>query len=94
MASTTPSSVTYPVTVVRDNRLPTVKESPMTQLRIASVNLRVVSRRTKLSSDTYTKSRVSSLPPLAQKAARLHAINPGAAAVIEKLVDDLLSQIA
>lgn len=69
---------------------------PSPQLRLAYVNLRVVSRRTKPSSGASAESPTNSrpLPPVALKAARLAALSAGAAAVIEELIDDVLSQIA
>jgi hypothetical protein len=36
---------------------------------------------------------LSSLPSVARKSARLHALNERAAEVIEKLVDDLLEEL-
>lgn len=69
----------------------------MSQLRLAYVNCKLVSKnwkRTKRSSDISARSFEKSLPPLARKAIRLHKLKPRAAAVIEKLIDDVLSQIA
>lgn len=34
----------------------------------------------------------SALPPVAEKAARLHVLKPGAAAVVEEIVDSLLGE--
>lgn len=66
----------------------------MTQLRIARVNLKIVSRN---SNGSFRNSRKypdnwSVLPPLVQKAMRLHNVRPKAAAVVEKLVDRLLDE--
>lgn len=70
----------------------------MTQLRlVASRILKNVSPSQKLAS---VKSRIlrvgssNSLPSVAVKSAKLHALNASAALVIEKLVDDLLDELA
>lgn len=74
----------------------------MSQLRLAYVNLRLVSNNSKKNA---TRSKSSSTVPqnspassqlslFAQKAEVLHMRRPHAAAVIEKLIDDLLAQIA
>lgn len=69
----------------------------MSQLRlVASQNSNGSSRTTNLG---LVKCRMlpavssSSLPSVALKSARLHALRPRAAAVIEKLVDDLLAEL-
>lgn len=68
----------------------------MSQLRLAYVNCKIVSRNsrpTRLSCDKSGHTSRASLPSLARKAQLLHERKPGAAAVIEKLVDDLLSEL-
>lgn len=69
----------------------------MSQLKLAYVNCSIVQRRpnksampTRASSTTLPTLSLASLPSFAVKAARLHQIKPHAAAVIERLVDDLL----
>lgn len=62
----------------------------MSQLRLAYVNCSIVSKPTKLFSRKSDSSPEISLPPLAHKVARLHALKPGAAAVVEGIVDALL----
>ncbi len=69
----------------------------MSQLRLAYVNCSLVSTRpnrnemlTKASSTTPPNSSLDSLPSFVKKAARLLKLKPHAAAVIERLVDDLL----
>lgn len=66
----------------------------MSQLKLAYVNLKIVSRRTKPSFDASANLSQSSSPlsAIATKAHSLHAKAPGAAAVIEGLIDDLLWQ--
>lgn len=66
----------------------------MTQLRLASVNLKIVSRRTKPSFEEPEHSPQKLLPSVGLKAVKLHALRPGAAAVIEELIDELLAEIA
>lgn len=68
----------------------------MTQLRLASVNLKIVARNTKSCSVRHRTSLGSSsrgLSAFAQKADRLSGLNPDAAAVIERLVDDVLDDL-
>lgn len=67
----------------------------MTQLRIAHVNLKIVSRN---SNGSFRNSKKypgnwSALPPLVQKAMKLHEKRPKAAGVVEKLVDRLLEEM-
>lgn len=87
--------MTRSVRAVRESRLPTNPEESMAQLRLAHVNLRLLnfdnrSRAMKPSSPKSESSPANSLPLLALKAARLHELKPGAAAVIERIVDSLL----
>jgi hypothetical protein len=91
--------VTCSVTVVRDKRLLTKEEEPMSQLRLVqrSPDSMPSSTPTKLGSVKCKMLRaasLNSLPSVARKSARLHALNPGAAAVIERLVDDLLAEVS
>lgn len=68
----------------------------MSQLRLAYVNLKVVSRNsrsTKALSGNCARCSGKPLPSLAQKAIKLHTLRPEAANVIERLVDDVLAQI-
>ena len=68
----------------------------MSQLRLASVNLRIVSTRTRPSSKRSEQPPENSTPwpAVALKAKRLQEQRPGAAAVIEELLDDLLREFA
>lgn len=68
----------------------------MSQLRLVFVNSKAISWSTKPSSAKATASpkTLPPLPAVAVKAARLHALRPRAAAIIEELIDDVLSQIA
>lgn len=67
----------------------------MSQLRLAYVNLKVVSPSTKPRSQRSAALPVTSpdSPPLVRKAAELHARNQRAAGVIESLIDDMLAEI-
>ena len=70
----------------------------MSQLRLVSRSQtsNAASRNTKLSSVKCRMLHIdslSSLPSVAVKSARLHALNAKAADVIERLVDDLLAEI-
>lgn len=65
----------------------------MTQLRLAYVNVRLVNSMKRFSS-RRADSRKNSLPSFARKALELQQRKPHAAALVEKLVDDLLSEIA
>lgn len=67
----------------------------MAQLRLAYVNLKVVSRRTKPLSPNSAHSAQKRLPysAIALKAQELFDRNSGAAAVIEELIDDLLEKL-
>jgi len=69
---------------------------PMSQLRLAYVNCRIASQRIGPSSERRTDSRnKSDAPPLfLQKANQLLALAPGAAAVVEELMDELLAELA
>jgi hypothetical protein len=102
--------VTYYVTPVRESpllrsrgitlRSRGTEDQPVSQLRLAYVNCRIVSRNRKVVSRNRTSSSRSSkvsslnsqtpLPPLAEKVIRLIALRPIAAGVIERLVDGLL----
>lgn len=64
----------------------------MSQLKLAYVNLKIVSRRTKLSFDESENRSKNSLPlpSIATKAVALLAARPGAAGVIEGMIDELL----
>ncbi len=66
----------------------------MPQLKLAYVNLKIVSPLTKPSSDGSARRSPNSSPlsAIATKAQRLHEKSPGGAAVIESLIDDLLWQ--
>ncbi len=64
------------------------------QLRLAYVNLKIVSASTKRSSEKFDHASLTSLPSLARKAMELQRKRPAAAAVIEELIDDALSHIA
>jgi len=66
----------------------------MSQLKLAYVNLKVVSPRIKPSFEGSVNRSPSSSPlsAIATKAQRLHEKSPGGAAVIESLIDDLLWQ--
>jgi hypothetical protein len=69
----------------------------MSQLRlVASQSSNAPSKSTKLASVKCRMLRAdssNSLPSVAVKSARLHALNAAAADVIEKLVDDLLEEL-
>lgn len=67
----------------------------MSQLRLAYVNCKVVSRNTNVSSPSSKASPVdsSALPLVALKVATLYGRRPRAAAIVEKLVDDLLQEL-
>lgn len=73
----------------------------MTQLRITRVDLKIVSRNSSIASppikpstanSANASSRQSPSSGIAMKAQSLHEKAPGAAAVIEGLIDDLLWQ--
>ncbi len=69
------------------------EERPMSQLRLAFVNWKLESnssKRMKPSSGKSVLTSPASLPSLAKKALQLQHTKPGAAAVIEKLIDDVL----
>lgn len=69
----------------------------MTQLRLAYVNLKVVSKNsasTRASSAACAHCSSTPLLPLARKAQQLQRLRPRAAAVIEQLVDDALARVA
>ena len=69
----------------------------MNQLRLAYVNLKLVSndsRSTNRSSNVCARCSAGPLPSLADKAIRLQQLRPNAAEVIEELIDDALSHIA
>jgi hypothetical protein len=87
------------VIVVRDKRAPTIKESPMPR-RTAStvVNFENYASRLRTTSGSFHTSRMRQehlplLSPLLTKAERLEKLNPKLAAVIERLVDDMLDEI-
>lgn len=68
----------------------------MTQLRLASVNLKIVARNTRKCSEKPRTSPANyslDLSAFAQKAERLQALSPDAAAVIERLVEDVLDDL-
>lgn len=68
----------------------------MSQLRLAFSNSNDASRLTKLRSIPLTmlSSNLPTLPSFATKAARLHAVRPDVAAVLEKLVDRYLAEMS
>jgi len=86
--------VTFPVTVVLDKQTHT-QESLMTQLRLASVNLRLVSKTPTASSRSFAAPPDSShvRSPLERKCRALALLNPRLAGVIEKLVDNMLDEL-
>lgn len=72
----------------------------MSQLRLAYVNCKIVSRSpSKNARSTRPSSTLSapwlddSLPLLVRKAWRMHEQKPHAAALIEKLLDDVIAEI-
>jgi hypothetical protein len=64
-------------------------------LRLVSENSKNGYSPTNTSSNSPTISASNSLrrPPLAKKAARLQALSPGAASVIERLIDNILDEL-
>lgn len=68
----------------------------MTQLRLAYSSSNPTSPDLKKLSPKLRMSRVSwsKLPSISKKVTELHAKEPAAAAVIEKLVDDALRRVA
>lgn len=69
----------------------------MSQLRLAYVNLKVVSRSSRFTNRSCSACAQRSqtyLPPLATKALKLQKEKPRAAAVIESLIDDALARLA
>lgn len=97
--------MTCSVQLVRDNYL-TRKGGPLSQLRIAPLNLRIVSRNPSvkgrlLRESTAPNSQPSpaqpetsrKLSPLETKCQKLSALNPRLADVIELLVDDMLDEL-
>lgn len=68
----------------------------MSQLRLAFSSSNSASRNTKLLSVPLKMlpSDLPTLPPFAKKAARLQAVRPDVAAVLERLVDRYLSEVS
>lgn len=64
----------------------------MSQLKLTYATLKIVSRRTRPSfGESEDRSKNSSpLPSIATKAAELHRLRPGAAAVIEGMIEELI----
>jgi hypothetical protein len=66
----------------------------MSQIRLAYVNLKIVSRNTNVSCTPSSSNSSKQQPPeLLAKVERLHRVRPKAAAVVERLVDSLLAKI-
>lgn len=66
------------------------------QLRlVVSHNLKPNSKTSKLDGVTFRMLPAPSSPlPLEMKVKKLHALRPAAAALLEKLVDDLLAEVS
>ena len=94
------SGMTYYVTLGNHYRALTKEADPMASQRRQNVlvfpNSKMNSQTTKLNGVTFRMLRADSsrLPLVAQKAAQLHALRPGAASLLEKLVDDLIAEVS